>query len=58
MLTILSKSTEKCFVCRGTQNGVQVKISSPRFAGTLCMKCLYERIPEKEVADAERQESG
>jgi predicted nucleic-acid-binding Zn-ribbon protein len=59
MLTIISKSTEKCFVCRSTQNSVQVKIQNPKFVGTLCMKCVYERIPDgKEVNNVESQDSG
>jgi hypothetical protein len=58
MLTILNRSASECFICSKAEHCVEVRIKTPnKFVGTMCMSCLYKRIPEKEVENVEAKDS-
>jgi hypothetical protein len=57
VIAIDSKTDEACFICAKTDHCVQVRIKQPKFVGSICVSCLYKRVPEKEVNDVDSQDS-
>jgi hypothetical protein len=47
MITIKGRSSVPCFKCEKTEKTLDVVFKDKRFAGSLCLNCLYEKTEVK-----------
>ena len=56
MITILGRTDKPCFQCGAKEHVVRVKFKDGSFAGNLCAKDLFARIPAESKPDKTGQE--